>query len=207
MSSKLEPFKTFAAVAAPIDIANCDTDQIIPARFLRRAEDDPEYASFLFADLRFDSEGKETEFAYNLPAFRAAQIFVADVNWGCGSSRENAVTALRANGIRAVIAPSFGDIHYNNCIKNGVLPVRLDEATCAELRAQLHAGPGAEIAIDLEAQSLTGPDQRSHAFEIDAFDKHRLLNGLDDIGMTLEHAADIQGFATRYRESFPWAKV
>ena len=201
----LEPFTTFASVAVPIDIANCDTDQIIPARFLRRPGNDPEYPTFLFHDLRFNEDGSEKDFVYNRPEFREGRIFIADVNWGCGSSRENAVSALRANKVRSVIAPSFGDIHYNNCIKNGVLPLRLSSEACETLRRQLHESPGAEVAIDLDAQSLTGPDQTTYNFEIDAFDKHRLLNGLDEIGLTMKYEADIADFKSRYEAKHPWA--
>ena len=201
----LEPFTTFASVAVPIDIANCDTDQIIPARFLRRPGNDPEYPTFLFHDLRFNEDGSEKDFVYNKPEFREGRIFIADVNWGCGSSRENAVTVLRANKVRSVIAPSFGDIHYSNCIKNGVLPLRLSSEACETLRQQLHESPGAEVAIDLDGQSLTGPDQTTYNFEIDAFDKHRLLNGLDEIGLTMKYEADIADFKSRYEAKHPWA--
>lgn len=201
----LEPFTTFASVAVPIDIANCDTDQIIPARFLRRPGNDPEYPTFLFHDLRFNEDGSEKDFVYNRPEFREGRIFIADVNWGCGSSRENAVSVLRANKVRSVIAPSFGDIHYNNCIKNGVLPLRLSSEACETLRRQLHESPGAEVAIDLDAQSLTGPDQTTYNFEIDAFDKHRLLNGLDEIGLTMKYEADIADFKTQYKAKHHWA--
>jgi len=201
----LEPFTTFASVAVPIDIANCDTDQIIPARFLRRPGNDPEYPTFLFHDLRFNEDGSEKDFVYNKPEFREGRIFIADVNWGCGSSRENAVTVLRANKVRSVIAPSFGDIHYSNCIKNGVLPLRLSSEECETLRRQLHESPGAEVAIDLDGQSLTGPDQTTYKFEIDAFDKHRLLNGLDEIGLTMKYEADITDFKSRYEAKHPWA--
>ena len=201
----LEPFTTFASVAVPIDIANCDTDQIIPARFLRRPGNDPEYPTFLFHDLRFNEDGSEKDFVYNRPEFREGRIFIADVNWGCGSSRENAVSVLRANKVRSVLAPSFGDIHYNNCIKNGVLPLRLSSEACETLRRQLHESPGAEVAIDLDAQSLTGPDQTTYNFEIDAFDKHRLLNGLDEIGLTMKYEADIADFKTQYKAKHHWA--
>lgn len=206
-ATTLKPFTTLASAAVPIDIPNCDTDQIIPARFLRRAADDPQYATFLFHDLRYEDDGTEKDFVLNHAGYRGAQIFVADINWGCGSSRENAVTALLANGIRAVIAPSFGDIHYNNCIKNGVLPIRLGAEDCTALRAQLTMNPGAEIAIDLETQSLSGPDQTSYSFAIDAFDKHRLLNGLDDIALTLEHEGDIAAFCAQYEHTHPWTRV
>ncbi len=200
----MEPFKTFASVAVPIDIANCDTDQIIPARFLRRGKDDPEYPRFLFHDLRFNEDGSEKDFVYNKAPYCEGRIVVADVNWGCGSSRENAVTALDANDIRSVIAPSIADIHYNNCIKNGVLPIRLPEGSCTKLREQLRENPGAEVAIDLETQSITGPDQSTYSFEIDAFDKHRLLNGLDDVGLTLEFDDKIDAFKAEYQRRHSW---
>jgi|TARA_B100000530_G_scaffold93592_1_gene57505 3-isopropylmalate/(R)-2-methylmalate dehydratase small subunit len=201
----MEPFKTFASVGVPIDIANCDTDQIIPARFLRRGKDDPEYPKFLFHDLRFEEDGSEKDFVYNKEPFRNGRIFVADVNWGCGSSRENAVTAMAANGVRSVIAPSIADIHYNNCIKNGVLPIRLSDEICKKLRQQLGDNPGAELAVDLDAQSVTGPDQTTYNFEINAFDKHRLLNGLDDVGLTMEFDDKIEAFKQVYRSKHSWA--
>jgi len=201
----MEPFKTFASVGVPIDIANCDTDQIIPARFLRRGKDDPEYPKFLFHDLRFEEDGSEKDFVYNKEPFRNGRIFVADVNWGCGSSRENAVTAMAANGVRSVIAPSIADIHYNNCIKNGVLPIRLSDENCKKLRQQLGDNPGAEVAVDLDAQSVTGPDQTTYNFEINAFDKHRLLNGLDDVSLTMEFDDKIEAFKQGYRSKHSWA--
>lgn len=204
-ATKIEPFRTFVSAAVPIDIANCDTDQIIPARFLRKGSDDPDYTRFLLHDLRFNPDGSETDFIFNNPAYSDAGILVADRNWGCGSSRENAVTALVVNGIRAVIAPSVADIHYSNCVQNGVLPVRLSDENCATLRSQLREGPGAEIAIDLETQTLTGPDQTRYTFEIDPFDKYRLLNGLDDIGLTLEHETAITEFAAGYAARHSWA--
>ena len=201
----MEPFKTFASIGVPIEIANCYTDQIIPARFLRRGKDDPEYPKFLFHDLRFEEDGSEKDFVYNKEPFRNGRIFVADVNWGCGSSRENAVTAMAANGVRSVIAPSVADIHYNNCIKNGVLPIRLSDEICKKLRQQLGDNPGAELAVDLDAQSVTGPDQTTYNFEINAFDKHRLLNGLDDVGLTMEFDDKIEAFKQVYRSKHSWA--
>ena len=201
----MEPFKTLVSVAVPIDIANCDTDQIIPARFLRRGKDDPEYPRFLFHDLRFNEDGSEKDFVYNKAPYCEGRILVADVNWGCGSSRENAVTALVANNIRSIIAPSIADIHYNNCIKNGVLPIRLTEDSCAKLRKQLREHPGAEVAIDLETQSVTGPNRSMYSFDLDSFDKYRLLNGLDDVGLTLELDNKIDAFRAQYQLKHSWA--
>ena len=200
----MEPFTSFKAIAVPIDIPNCDTDQIIPVRFVRMAQDDPDYPKFFLHDLRFNEDGSEKNFIFNTPPFNEAKILVTDVNWGCGSSRENAVYTMVANGIRSVIAPSIADIHYNNCKKNGVVPVVLDEAVCNEMRQQLHAAPGTEISVDLESQSVTGPDGATHSFDIDPFDKHRLLKGLDDISLTLEYEEDIKKFEARHEDVSRW---
>jgi len=200
----MEPLRTFRAIAVPIDIPNCDTDQIVPARFLRHLPDEPGYDRFLFHDLRFDAGGNETDFVFNRAPYRDGRILVADENWGCGSSRENAVYVLVANGIRCVIAPSFGDIHYNNCMQHGVLPVRLPRETCDAMRERLHRNPGAEIAVDLEAQTVTGPGNEVHAFEIDPFDKHRMLEGLDDIGLTQQYSAEFDAYEQRHREEYDW---
>ena len=200
----MEPFSRFSAVAVPIDIANCDTDQIIPARFLRRSKDDPDYAKFLLHDLRFRSDGSETDFVFNQASYRNGRILVCDVNWGCGSSREAAVNALTANRIRAVIAPAFGDIHYSNCVKNGVLPVKLLATECEQIRAQLHQSQGTSIDIDLEDQIVSGPDGAQYVFEIDQMDKLRLIKGLDDISLTLEHQSAIEAYERNYRKNNRW---
>ncbi len=201
----IKPFKLFSSIAVPIDIPNCDTDQIIPGRFLRKPNDDPNYHRYLFHDLRFNVDGTEKSFSFNFEQFKNGKIFVADINWGCGSSRENAVTALKSNGIRSIIAPSFGDIHYNNCIKNGLLPIQLSQAECNLLRRQLHQNSGGEITIDLDTQSLTGPDQAGYNFEINSFDKLRLLNGLDDISLTMEYDDKIKNFMIAYKIRHSWA--
>ena len=201
----IKPFKLFSSIAVPIDIPNCDTDQIIPGRFLRKPNDDPNYHRYLFHDLRFNVDGTEKAFSFNSEQFKNGKIFVADINWGCGSSRENAVTALKSNGIRSIIAPSFGDIHYNNCIKNGLLPIQLSQAECSLLRRQLHQNSGGKITIDLDTQSLTGPDQAGYNFEINSFDKLRLLNGLDDISLTMEYDDKIKNFMIAYKTRHSWA--
>lgn len=201
----MEVFTTHKGAGLPIDIPNCDTDQIVPARFLRRDRTDDGYDRFLFHDLRFNEDGSERpDFIYNREPFRNASVLVGSSNWGCGSSREQAVYVLVANGFRAVVAPSFGDIHYSNCVKQGVLPVRLGDDDCDRLRQQMHDSPGAEIALDLAAQTVTGPDGRVYSFEIDSFHKHQLLNGVDDIGLTLGHEAEIDAFEARHRESYGW---
>ena len=200
----MQPFTKLTAVAAPIDMANVDTDKIIPARFLRKLRS-VGYGQFLFHDIRFDPHGGErAEFVLNQPAYRDAKILVAHDNFGCGSSREGAVYALYDYGIRAVIAPSFGDIHYGNALQNGFLPAIVAAADCARLRAQLHANPGAQIAIDLAAQTITGPDGAVYRFEIDAERKKRLLEGIDEIGLTLRHIESIEGFEDRDSQARPW---
>ncbi len=201
----MEAFVRFRAVAVPIDIADCDTDRIIPARFLRHPRGSKGYDRFLFHDLRHDADGGERpDFVFNREPYRGAGIIVADANWGCGSSREAAVYALLANGIRAVVAPSFGEIHRGNCVQCGVLPARLPAETCADLRAALHAEPGARVAIDLERRIVTAPDGRERRFEIDAFDRHRLLNGLDDHDLVMEHGSALAAFEAERRKREPW---
>ena len=203
----MEPFTTLRAVAAPIDIVNCDTDRIIPARFLRKPRV-PGYERWLFHDMRFDAEGRERpDFVLNQAPYRNARILVAGANYGCGSSREQAVYVMYDYGIRCVIAPSFGDIHYGNALQNGFLPVVLPEADCARLREQLHASPGAEITVDLPAQTVTGPDGTVYRFDIDPAAKERLVKGLDDVGLVLQHIERIEGFEARYLEEYPWASV
>lgn len=203
----MEPFTTLSATAAPIDILNCDTDRIIPARFLRKPRE-PGFERWLFHDMRFDAEGNERpEFILNQPAYRNARILVADANYGCGSSREAAVYVMYDYGIRSVIAPSFGDIHYGNALQNGFLPIVLTDEECQRLRAQLHEKPGAEIRIDLPAQTVTGPDGTVYKFDIDPAAKERLVKGLDDVGLVLQHIERIEGFEERYFEEQPWTIV
>ena len=200
----MTPFTTLTAIAAPLDLANIDTDQIIPARYLRRLRG-PDFSKLAFHDIRFDAEGRERpDFVLNQAPYCDAKILVAGANFGCGSSREAAVYVMYDYGIRAVIAPSFGDIHYGNELQNGMLPVILPEATVQALRAQLHATPGAQIAIDLTAQTVTAPDGTVHRFEIDANARERLLKGLDDIGLVLQHLPEIERFERDYFKQTPW---
>jgi 3-isopropylmalate/(R)-2-methylmalate dehydratase small subunit len=201
----VERFGRISAVAAPLDLPNVDTDRIIPARFLRKPRS-AGYGEFCFHDLRVRPDGTEDPgFVLNRPAYREARILVAAANFGCGSSREGAVWALAGRGIRAVIAPSFGDMFHENCLRNGLLPVRLPAPTVAGLRQALHAAPGAAVTIDLPAQTLTGPDGAAHRFEVDPFRKQALLEGLDEIGLTLRHAAEIGAFEARHAAAWPWA--
>lgn len=200
----MQPFTTVTAVAAPLDQANVDTDQVIPARFLTRPRS-AGMADCLFHDLRYDEQGAARPgFVLNRPPFDAARILVAGRNFGCGSSREDAVYALADHGFRAVIAPSFGDIFHSNCFKNGFLPVRLDDATCAAMRAHLNDHPGATVTIDLANQTVTGPDGRVHRFEVDPFGKDCLLEGLDEIDLTLRLSDDIARFEAEQARTADW---
>ena len=199
----MEPFTTLTAVAVPIDLANVDTDQIIPARYLGRTR--AEQVEGMFHDLRLDAQGQPRPgFPLNRPEYAGARILVADRNFGCGSSRENAVTTMVDNGFRAFIAPSFGDIFFNNCFQNGVLPIRLPDADVAALREALRATPGATVTVDLAAQRVTGPDGRAHPFEIDSFRKDCLLRGVDEISLTLGHEAEIARHEARMRAEMDW---
>ena len=201
----MQPFTRLDAPAAPIDLPNVDTDRVIPARFLRKSQGSAGYDRYLFHDVRFDASGAERpEFVLNQPGFREARIIVAAENFGCGSSREAAVWALAAHGVRAVIAPSLGDIFHQNCGKNGVLAVILPAETVAGLRRELHARPGATLSVDLEAQTVTAPDGAVHRFEIDPFRKQMLLSGQDDIGLTLGYEAQIAAFEASHRAAPPW---
>jgi 3-isopropylmalate/(R)-2-methylmalate dehydratase small subunit len=199
----MTPFVTLDAVALPIAQPNFDTDQIIPARFLSRARE-LGLAECLFRDLRFAADGSERlEFPLNNDSYRPARIVVGEKNFACGSSRENAVWALHDYGFRAAIAPSFGDIFRNNCIKNGMLPIALPADVVADLLVQLQTTPGAAIQIDLPSQTVTLPDGSHHAFDIDPFATHCLLNGVDEMAFTLSQVDDITAFENRYgRENF-----
>ncbi len=202
----MKPFTKLTAVAAPFDMANIDTDKIIPARYLRKLRNtEAGYGPWLFYDMCFDANGKERpEFVLNQTPWRDTGIIVAAENFGCGSSREGAAYAMLDWGISAVIAPSFGDIHYANEIQNGMLPAILAEEHCAVLRAQLKATPGSSIAIDLETQTITGPDGKTYRFDIDAVYKERLLKGLDDVGLVLQELPAIEAFEKQHHEKMPW---
>ena len=200
----MDKFTIWKAVAVPFEQANIDTNQICPTRF-NKVEKGPKYAQVLFHDLRFNPDGTEKpEFILNQPAYRKAGIIVAERNFGCGSSRESAVYALATFGIRSVIAPSFGDIFFNNCLKNSVVPVMLDADTCAALRTQLRAQVGAEITVDLERQVATDVEGREHAFSIHPLRRRCLLQGLDDISLTAEFGDVMQPFEAQYRQEFSW---
>jgi len=199
----MEAFTTLTAPAVPLDQANVDTDQIIPARYLGLPRE--QQVPAMFHDLRFDTEGApRPDFVLNQPAYAAARIIVSDRNFGCGSSRENAVSVMVDNGFRAFIAPSFGDIFFNNCFQNGVLPIRLPDARVAVLRRLLRETPGATISVDLASQRVTGPDGQSDAFEIDSFRKDCLLQGVDEVSLTMTYEQDIARFEARQKQERDW---
>ena len=201
----MEKFTTLKGVAAPLNMINVDTDMIIPKVYLKTIKRTG-LGTALFAEMRYDENKQEiADFVLNQPAFRKAKILVAGNNFGCGSSREHAPWALLDFGIKAIVAPSFADIFFNNTFKNGILPVILPETRVNELLRFLLELPGAEMTIDLEAQTVAGPDGKVDQFDIDPFRKHCLLNGLDDIGLTLEKEAKIAAFETNAGAARPWA--
>ena len=199
----MQPFTTLTAIAAPIDEPNVDTNQLCPTRF-NKVPRGPKHSDILFHDRRFNADGTEKEHVLNVEPFKRAQIIVSDRNWGCGSSRESAVYALYEFGIRCVIAPSFADIHANNCAKNGLLTVVLPEASAAAMRAQLRARPGATVSVDLPAQTVTDADGHVHRFDIHPVRKKCLLEGLDDIARTGQYANALANFEADYRGERPW---
>jgi 3-isopropylmalate/(R)-2-methylmalate dehydratase small subunit len=190
----MEALRQLDAVAAPLGRVNVDTDQIVPALYLQKPRS-ADFGSFLFRDVRHDAKGaRRPDFPLNEPAYATAKILVAGRNFGCGSSREHAVWALYDGGFRVVIAPSFGDIFFNNSLKNGLLPVRLEEARVDGLLAALRAAPGAHIRVDLVDQTVVGPDGVRTSFEIEAFARHCLLEGLDELDFTLSQSDRIAAF-------------
>jgi 3-isopropylmalate/(R)-2-methylmalate dehydratase small subunit len=200
----MQKFTKLRGIAAPLPMINVDTDMIIPKQFLKTIKRTG-LGKHLFDEMRYAANGAEKpDFVLNKPAYRGAQILVAGANFGCGSSREHAPWALLDFGIRCVIAPSFADIFYNNCFKNGILPIALPQEDIDKLMDDAERGANAIIAIDLEKQEITGPDGGCIRFDIDPFRKHCLLNGLDDIGLTLQKAPAIDRFESGDRTSQPW---
>ena len=200
----MEKFEMLTGVAAPLNMENVDTDKIIPARFLKTIKRTG-LGVHLFSSLRYADDGAEKpDFVLNQPQYRQAEILVAGDNFGCGSSREHAPWALLDFGIRCVIAPSFADIFHGNCFKNGILPVVLPREVCEQLMADAALGTNARITVDLARQMVVRPDGEEIHFEVDAFRKHCLLNGLDDIGLTLEHAPAIDKYEARLRQEQSW---
>lgn len=209
----MKSFTVVTGVAAPMDRANVDTDMIIPKQFLKSIKRTG-FGKNLFDELRYLDEGQpdqectgrpvNTEFPLNFPRYQGATILLSRENFGCGSSREHAPWALDDYGFRSVIAPSFADIFYNNCFKNGLLPIVLSEEIVDKLFNEMYAAEGYQLTIDLAEQVVVTPAGERFAFELDAFRKHCLLNGLDDIGLTLEHAEVIRAYEARRRVDSPW---
>ena len=205
----MQPFQTLTATAAKLDQVNVDTDQIIPKQFLKKIERTG-FGIHLFHDWRFlDDAGQKTnpDFILNQSRYQGAQILVAGDNFGCGSSREHAPWALLDYGFRSIIAPSFADIFYNNCAKNGILLVTVPEASVQQLFTEIEENVGCELTVDLHDQKVQSPKGLEFSFEIDPFVKHRLLNGLDDIGWTLQYQSEIESFESNYQKQAPWMFV
>lgn len=200
----MDKFTTLSGVAAPMPLVNIDTDMIIPKQFLKTIQRSG-LGKNLFDEMRYDDNGNEIPgFVLNQPAYRKSQILVAGDNFGCGSSREHAPWALADFGIRAIISTSFADIFYNNCFKNGMLPIVLPQEQVDILMEDARKGENARIAIDLESQTVTSADGQEFSFQIDPFKKHCLLNGLDDIGLTLEKVSSIDAFEATASQARPW---
>ena len=209
----MEKFETLTGIVMPLDRPNVDTDAIIPKQFLKSIKRSG-FGPNLFDAWRYLDEGEpgkdntgrplNPDFVLNQTRYQDAQVLLARENFGCGSSREHAPWALLDYGFRGIIAPSFADIFYNNCFKNGILPIILAADAVDELFKQVEAEEGYAVTVDLAAQTISRPDGMLIEFEIDAFRKHRLLNGLDDIGLTLEHAADISAYEKKRQQEAPW---
>jgi len=209
----MEKFTTFSGIVMPMDRANVDTDAILPKQFLksiRRAG----FGPYLFDEWRYEDIGIpdadtsnrpiRKDFVLNLPRYQGAKILIARENFGCGSSREHAPWALKDYGFDVLIAPSFADIFFNNCFKNGILPIVLDDDTVDDFFTETYAQEGYQLTVDLANQKIIKPDGIMIEFEVDAFRKHCLLNGLDDIGLTLQHADQIREFEENYKANHPW---
>ncbi len=201
----MDKFTSLTGVAAPMPLINVDTDMIIPKQYLKTIKRTG-LGTALFSEMRYDDDGNERDdFVLNKPAYRNASILVAGENFGCGSSREHAPWALLDFGIRCVISTSFADIFYNNCFKNGILPIVLPPEDVDKLMDDAERGANATITVDLENQQITGPDGGTIAFDIDPHRKHCLLNGLDDIGLTMEKASSIEAYEAKAETARPWA--
>ncbi|HMN71230.1 MAG TPA: 3-isopropylmalate dehydratase small subunit [Rhodoblastus sp.] len=201
----MEKFTKLTGVAAPLPIVNIDTDMIIPKQYLKTIARTG-LGKGLFSEMRYNEDGSENpDFVLNKPAYRKAQIIVAEDNFGCGSSREHAPWALLDYGVRCVISTSFADIFYNNCFKNGILPIKVSREDLAKLMDDAERGANATLTVDLESQEIRGPDGGVIKFDIDAFRKHCLLEGLDDIGLTMVKADKISSFEKKDADARPWA--
>ena len=200
----MQKFTQLTGVAAPLEMANVDTDMIIPKQYLKTIKRTG-LGTGLFSEMRYKDDGSENpDFVLNKPAYRQAKILVAGDNFGCGSSREHAPWALLDFGIRCVISTSFADIFYNNCFKNGILPIKVSPEDLDKLFDDAERGANATLTIDLAAQEIRGPDGGTVKFDIDPHRKHCLLNGLDDIGLTMEKKASIDSYESKAKEKMPW---
>ena len=200
----MDKFDKLTGIAAPMPLVNIDTDMIIPKQFLKTIKRSGLGAN-LFDEMRFDLEGNEIpDFVLNKKAYRSAEIIVAGENFGCGSSREHAPWALLDFGIKCVISTSYADIFYNNCFKNGILPIVLKPKEVDAIMEDAQKGENARITVDLETQKVQSSDGLEFSFEIDEFKKHCLLNGLDDIGLTMEKSSSIDSFEKKYQKQMPW---
>lgn len=200
----MDKFDKLSGIAAPMPLVNIDTDMIIPKQFLKTIKRSGLGAN-LFDEMRFDREGNEiADFVLNKPQYRDAEIIVAGENFGCGSSREHAPWAIKDFGISCVIAPSYADIFYNNCFKNGILPIVLPQEQVDVLMKDAEKGSNARIEVDLDAQTITSSDGETFSFEVDAFKKHCLMNGLDDIGLTMEKVDSVKAFEAKADTLRPW---
>jgi 3-isopropylmalate/(R)-2-methylmalate dehydratase small subunit len=203
----MQKFTRLTGVAAPMPMINIDTDMIIPKGHLKTIKRTG-LGKALFDEMRYNADGSEKpDFVLNQPAYRTSQVIVAGANFGCGSSREHAPWALLDFGIKCVIAPSFADIFHNNCFKNGILPIALPQEICDRLMDDARKGANATLTIDLEKEEITRPDGEVIKFRIDPFRRHCLLNGLDDIGLTLQKAVDVATYETRLQTSQPWLSM
>jgi 3-isopropylmalate/(R)-2-methylmalate dehydratase small subunit len=201
----MEKFTVLEGVAAPLKVVNVDTDKIIPKQYLKTIKRTG-LGKGLFAELRYKDDGSENpSFVLNQPAYRNSKILVAGDNFGCGSSREHAPWALLDFGIRCVISTSFADIFYNNCFKNGILPITVSAEDLAKLFDDADRGANATLTVDLAKQEIRGPDGGTIKFDVDPFRKHCLLNGLDDIGLTMEKKSKIETFEKKAADKRPWA--
>lgn len=209
----MDKFEKMTAIVAPLDRSNVDTDAIIPKQFLKSIKRSG-FGPNAFDEWRYLDHGEpgmdnskrpiNPDFVLNLPRYQGAQVLLARKNFGCGSSREHAPWALLDYGFRVIIAPSFADIFFNNCFKNGILPIVLDEATVDQLFKEVEASEGYQLSVDLEAQTITTPSGETINFDVDSFRKHCLINGLDDIGLTLQHVDDIKAYEERRKQEAPW---
>ncbi len=201
----MEAYKKHESIAASMNRNNVDTDQIIPKQFLKRVERTG-FGAHLFHDWRFNDDGvtDNPEFELNKPAFKGAKILVAGDNFGCGSSREHAPWAIADYGFNTIISTSYADIFFNNCFKNGILAIKVDASKLAQLMAEIDANEGVSFVVDLENQKISTPAGNDFKFEIDPFRKENLLQGFDDIGLTLKHADKISEYEAQHKQRFPW---